>query len=111
VSAAREAKRVFHIAQPNVTATNTWPVTPSPTSTTQHTMFNAHGQCVEQQTADTDDLWFDPNANNTQQSDAASQQMQAQYAEQEAATDAGIHMRNVPCSTAEPRSQIQHRAK
>jgi hypothetical protein len=24
---------------------------------------------------------------------------------------AGIHMRNVPCSTAEPRSQIQHRAK
>jgi hypothetical protein len=25
--------------------------------------------------------------------------------------DAGIHMRNVPCSTAEPRSQIQHRAK
>ena len=51
-------------------------------------MFNAHGQCVEQQAADTADLWFDPNANNTQPSDAASQQMQAQYAEQEAATEA-----------------------
>jgi hypothetical protein len=39
-----------------------------------------------QRAADTADLWFDPSANNNQQSDAASLQMQAQYAEQEAAT-------------------------
>jgi hypothetical protein len=49
-------------------------------------MFSAYGQCVEQQAADTADQWFDPSSNNDQQSDAASQQLQAQYAEQEAAT-------------------------
>jgi hypothetical protein len=51
-------------------------------------MYNSFGQCVEQQAASTDNQWFDPSANNDQPSDAASQQMQAQYAKQEAATEA-----------------------